>query len=129
MSRDQQRLDDYLGHILEAIERIRHYTADMDESAFYGNLLIQDGVIRNLEVVGEASHNIEKHFPEFAAGRPELPFVFAYEMRNALAHGYFKIDAKIVWRTIRNDLPAFGEQIRALLQERNSAGDADLSES
>lgn len=89
---------------------------------------IQDAVIRNLEVVGEASHNIEKSFPEFAAGRPELPFVFAYEMRNALAHGYFKIDAKIVWRTIRKELPAFGAQIRAVFDAQNGTGGTDPAE-
>ena len=42
MSRDQQRLSDYLAHILEAIERIDRYTADMDEVAFLGNPLVQD---------------------------------------------------------------------------------------
>lgn len=54
-------------------------------------------MIRNLEVIGEASRNIERHFPEFAATHPELPLASAYEMRNALAHGYFTIDLSIVW--------------------------------
>jgi len=105
MSRDQQRLLDYLSHVLEAIERIDHYTEDMDESAFLGNALVQDAVIRNIEVIGEASHNIETHFPEFAAANPELPLAIAYQMRNAVAHGYFKVDSEIVWKTIHNDLP------------------------
>ncbi len=58
MSRDQQRLADYLAHILEAIERIGRYTEDMDELAFLSNPLVQDAVIRNLEIIGEASRNI-----------------------------------------------------------------------
>ena len=64
MSRDQQRLDDYLAHIPEAIERIDRYTKDMDELAFLNNRLVQDAVIRNFEIIGEASHNIETHYPE-----------------------------------------------------------------
>ena len=73
MSRDQQRVVDYLAHILEAIERIDRYTEDMDELAFLNNHLVQDGVIRNLEIIGEASHSIETHYPVFAAAHPDLP--------------------------------------------------------
>jgi uncharacterized protein with HEPN domain len=100
MSRDRQRLADYLMHIVEAIERLDRYTAaPMDESRFSTDLLVQDAVIRNLEVIGEASHNIELHHAEFAAAHPELPFAYAYQMRNAVAHGYFKVDLEIVWRS------------------------------
>jgi uncharacterized protein with HEPN domain len=72
MTRDQQRLADYLHHILEAIERIAQYTEDMDEPAFLNSPLVQDAVIRNVEIIGEASNNIEKRYPEFALklGRP-----------------------------------------------------------
>ena len=104
MRRDKQRLLDYLGHILEAIERIDRYTEDMDEVEFLQNEMAQDAVIRNFEIIGEASHNIENHFPEFAAAHPELPLAFAYQMRNAVAHGYFKVDLEIVWKTIQNDV-------------------------
>lgn len=58
MTRDPQRLAACLGHILEAIERIARYTEGMDEVGFLGNPLVQDGVIRNIEVIGEASNNI-----------------------------------------------------------------------
>lgn len=112
MSRDQQRLSDYLAHILEAIERIDRYTEDMDEVAFLGNGLVQDAVVRNLEIVGEASNNIGKHHAEFVAAHPELPLAFAYQMRNAVAHGYFKVDFEIVWRTIQRDLPKFYAAVR-----------------
>ena len=73
MTRDQQRLADYLGHIVEAIERIEAYVADLDELTFLVNKLVQDAVIRNFEVIGEASNNIEKHYPEFVVEHPELP--------------------------------------------------------
>ena len=46
------RVPDYLGHILKAIERINHYTADMDEVAFLNSELVQYAVIRNIEIIG-----------------------------------------------------------------------------
>jgi uncharacterized protein with HEPN domain len=105
MTRDAQRLPDYLDHILEAIARIQRYTAGMSQAEFVDDELVQDGVIRNLEIVGEASRNIERAHPDFAAAHPELPLAIAYDMRNALSHGYFKVDLQIVWRTIHSDLP------------------------
>ncbi|GAA0528558.1 DUF86 domain-containing protein [Pigmentiphaga daeguensis] len=115
MTRDQQRLVDYLTHIVEAIERINCYTGGMDEGAFLRDKLVQDAVIRNFEIIGEASNNIEKRYPEFATAHPELPLSFAYQMRNALAHGYFKVDFEIVWKTIQRSLPGLLVQIREAL--------------
>lgn len=111
MSADAQRLADYLAHILEAIDRIERYTAGMDEASFLQDAMVQDAVIRNLEIIGEASRNIDKRHPPFVARHPELPLAFAYQMRNAIAHGYFKVDLEIVWRTIRRDLPPFRRQV------------------
>lgn len=113
MMRELQRLDIYIDHILEAIKRIEEYSLDMDESSFVSNSLVQDAVIRNLEIIGEASKNIEKHFPEFAAEHPELPLAAAYQMRNALAHGYFKVDFAIIWKTIQLELPSLCTKIEA----------------
>ena len=87
MSRSSLRLVDYLDHILEAIERISTYCADTDEVGFLSNNMLQDAVIRNFEVIGEASHNILKLNSNFLHEHPDAPLLFAYEMRNALAHG------------------------------------------
>jgi hypothetical protein len=73
MNKDKQRLADYLAHMLQAIERITRYTELLDEVAFLQNELVQDEVIRNLEILGEASNNIQKHYPGFAVQHPELP--------------------------------------------------------
>ncbi|RLJ22033.1 hypothetical protein DJ030_02850 [bacterium endosymbiont of Escarpia laminata] len=114
MSRDQQRLMDYLDHILQAIGRIETYTTDLDEVGFLQTEVVQDAVIRNLEIIGEASHNIELRFPEFAAEHPDLPLAFAYQMRNAVAHGYFKVDLEIIWKTLEIDLPKLQIQVSEL---------------
>ena len=114
MKRDPQRLPDYLNHILEAIERIEEYVSELDEMAFLGNKLVQDAVIRNFEVIGEASNNIEKRFPEFVAAHPELPLTSAYQMRNAVAHGYFQVDFEILWKTIHRDLPGLHTKVEEI---------------
>jgi uncharacterized protein with HEPN domain len=114
MTRDPQRLSDYLNHILEAIERIEEYVSELDEMVFLGNKLVQDAVIRNFEVIGEASNNIEKRFPEFVAAHPELPLASAYQMRNAVAHGYFQVDFEILWKTIQRDLPGLHTKVEEI---------------
>ena len=58
MSSDALRLGDYLGHILDAIKQIQNYCEDIDEFTFQSNRLIQDAVIRNFEIIGEASKNV-----------------------------------------------------------------------
>jgi uncharacterized protein with HEPN domain len=78
--------------------------------------MTQDAVIRNLEIIGEASRNIARDCPEFAAAHPELPLTFAYEMRNVLAHGYFKVDLDIVWRTLERDLPSLQQRVQILAE-------------
>lgn len=116
MSRSKERLSDYLDHILQAIERIGRYTKDLDETAFLQNELVQDAVIRNIEIVGEASNNVLKHYPDFIATHQHLPFAFAYQMRNAVTHGYAKVDFEIVWRTIQNDLVSFYNEVKQAAQ-------------
>lgn len=122
MSRDPQRLQDYLKHILIGIKRIQEYCSDIDEIGFLKSQLIQDAVIRNFEIIGGASKNIERLFPDFAAAHPELPLMIAYEMRNALAHGYFKVDLPIVWKTIEINLPILEGQLLKLIEANPSLG-------
>ena len=89
---DDLRLSDFLQHILDAIERSQRYIDGLDEEAFRSDQKTQDAVIRTFEIIGEASNNITKRFPDFAAQHPEIPWRNAIGMRNILAHGYFTID-------------------------------------
>ena len=116
MTRAPQRLSGYLEHIIEAIERIGRYTTGMDRAGFMENPMVQDAIVRNFEILGEASHNIVRNYPEFTAAHPELPLIPAYEMRNAVAHGYFSVDLELVWKTIQLDLPLLCRQVRNLAE-------------
>jgi uncharacterized protein with HEPN domain len=93
----------------------------LNEAAFSADELVQDAVVRNIEVIGEACRNIRRYFPAFVTQHPEVPFQSAYEMRNALTHGYHKIDFGVVWVTVREDLPALGKQFESLAVELKRA--------
>ena len=86
----------------------------MDASGFKADRKTQDAVIRNLEIIGEACNNMLKNDAAFAQVHPEMPWGFAYEMRNALSHGYFNVDLDIVWATVTADLPGMKAQLAVL---------------
>ena len=64
--------------------------------------------------VKQWSYNVAKNHTSFTAQHATVPWGFAYEMRNALAHGYFNVDLAIVWQTIQDDLPALKAQVVVL---------------
>jgi uncharacterized protein with HEPN domain len=80
------RVPDYLEHILSAIDRINRHISDVDRTKFLASELIQDAVIRNLEVIGEAANNIQRVDPVFAKKNAEIPWQVMYAMRNRLSH-------------------------------------------
>lgn len=106
-----------MAHVVEAIDRIDRYTAGMGEEAFLSNQMVQDAVIRNLGIIAEASNNIHRHYPDFAAAQPELPLSLAHQMGNALARDYFKVDVEIVWRTILRELPSLRSRVQRALSQ------------
>lgn len=116
MSKNELRVPDYLDHIQQAIERIQRYTEDLDEVAFLQNEMVQDAVIRNIEIVGEAANNIRKCDPDFADQHNDIPWAVLYAMRNRVSHAYHKVDMEIVWKTIQNDLPPMHQQVVELIE-------------
>lgn len=65
-------------------------------------------------MIGEASRNIERVAPEFVEANPDLPLSFAYDMRNILVHGYYQVDLKVVWDTVKRDLPTLRDRVVAV---------------
>jgi uncharacterized protein with HEPN domain len=108
------RVGDYLDHILYAIEKIERYTRDMDLAAFIADELVQDGVLRNLEIVGEASKNIRQDAPEFAQQHAHVPWQVMYAMRNILSHAYHEVDLATVWEVVARNLPELQRDVRAI---------------
>lgn len=83
------------------------WIAGLAKADYPASQIARDAVICNFEVIGEASRNIQRAHPAFAAEHPELSLAVANDMCNALAHGYFKVDLDIVWETIHIELPPF----------------------
>jgi uncharacterized protein with HEPN domain len=117
MTKHPERAQDYLEHMLEALERIQRYTANKSEAVFMASTLLQDGVLRNLGIVGEAAHRITADSPQFAARHPEIPFAKIYATRNRIEHGYEEVDLEIIWNLILLDVPPLMSTIAAALRE------------
>jgi uncharacterized protein with HEPN domain len=115
MNGKARRTPEYLQHMLEAIQRIKAYMADMDRPTFDTDTRTQDAIIRNPEVLGEAARNVLQYDAAYTAAHPEFPWAMAYRMRNALSHGYADIDLGTVWNTVQTDLPQLEQQLTALL--------------
>lgn len=91
----------YLQHILECIMTIEEYTHE-GQQVFYESKIIQDAVIRNLEVIGEAAKRISKQLTEQYS---QMPWREMAGMRDVLIHDYFGVDIGIVWNVVENELP------------------------
>ncbi len=112
---DILRAMDYLGHIVEAIDRIHRYVEGMAELSFLDDEKTQDAVVRNFESLGAAAQNVKQHHSAFATAHPEVPWALMYTMRNRVAHGYFKVDFELVGKTIHGDWPELRDQVAALI--------------
>jgi uncharacterized protein with HEPN domain len=113
--RRPERHEEYLQHILESAAKVARYTAALDKSAFLGDEKTQDAVIRNLEIIGEASRRILEECPGFAEQHAEVPWKKIYAMRNRLSHGYIEVNLDVVWDTIRQSLPEVEQHVRRIV--------------
>lgn len=102
-----------LKHILEAIERIEKYAAEGPER-FRADDLVQNWMLRHLQIIGEAARALPAEFRE---AHPNVPWSEIIGMRHILVHDYFEIDLGIVWRVVEKDLPVLKRQIRRILRE------------
>lgn len=107
----------YLQDIWESILAIEQYIEKTDEQAFYKNMMVQDAVLRRLEIIGEAVKNLDKHFRD---QYPETEWKKIAGMRDVLAHEYFGVRLDRIWDAVKNRLPAFKNQIQKMRAEKNA---------
>jgi uncharacterized protein with HEPN domain len=99
----------YLGHIADSIAAIESYVAG-GRDAFMAQRLVQDAVIRNFEIIGEAASQLSPT----TRNQPGLPWAKLIAFRNRLIHGYWGVDLILVWDVIANDLPALKAEVSRL---------------
>ena len=105
---NQEKDQLYILHIIEAIERIESYVVGLDFSSFDRNTMAHTAVIRELEVIGEATKNLSE---EFKNSHANIKWPEIIGMRNKLIHEYFDIDTELVWQTIVKDLPELKKEL------------------
>lgn len=104
----------YLHHILDAIDLIQEYLHGVSEERFYQERLIQDGVMRELEIIGEASRSISSEFRE---KHKEIHWTEIAGMRNRIVHEYFDVDLEIVWEVAKTDLVDLKSNVTRYIQQ------------
>ncbi len=104
----------YLHHIQDAIGRIEEYLRGVDELTFKQQTLIQDGVIRQIEIIGEATKRLS---PTFRTSHNQIPWQDIARMRDKLIHDYFGVDVEKVWLTTKEDIPPLKVVVDHVLSE------------
>jgi len=104
----------YLKHIRDSILTIEAFTTGIIYEEFLEDKLVQNGVIRELEIIGEATKNLSS---DFRSAHPSVPWKDMAGMRDKLIHGYMMVDLDTIWKVVQEDLVVLKEQIINLLED------------
>ena len=102
----------YLSNIQECIERIEEYTKGGKEE-FMQTKMIQDAVIRNFEIIGEATKRLS---PELRSKYSDVPWQQMAGLRDVLIHDYLKVNLNLVWQIIEQNLSDLKRQVKAIIE-------------
>lgn len=111
-----RRDETYLLDILIAAKKALKFVEGIDRKEFEESEIIQNAVMRPLEIIGEASARISKNFRKTHS---DIPWREMVGLRNRLIHEYFRIDFGAVWDTIHKDLPKLIELIEPLIPKED----------
>ncbi|OFY24363.1 MAG: hypothetical protein A2W98_00100 [Bacteroidetes bacterium GWF2_33_38] len=103
----------YLEDILSSIDRIQEYISGLDFQQFKKDYKTVDAVIRNFEIIGEASKNLPQNIKE---KYPNVPWIEMYLLRNKISHEYFGVDYEIIWDVAYNYLSENRTQIKEIIE-------------
>ncbi len=104
----------YLGHMASAVDRIAEFVGRVQRDAFDRDWTLQNALIRELEVLGEAAGKLSA---DIVARNPDVPWKEMTGIRHKLIHDYFEVDLDIVWRTATVNVPEIAVFLRALRAE------------
>ena len=104
----------YLYDIIECRDRVADYVRGVSEEDYHVNPMLQDALVRNIEVVGEAVKNLST---EITDAHANIAWRQIARMRDKIAHHYFRINLDVVWKTATDDLPTLRPQIAAIYEK------------
>ncbi len=107
-----------LSDIQEAIARVATYTAGTTYEEFLGDTKTQDAVIRNLEIIGEATKKLSEGLRE---KHPNVPWKNMAAVRDRLIHHYFGVNLDIVWQIVTEELPKVASQLEQIPRDAADA--------
>ncbi len=102
----------YLIHISECIERIETYVSGIDKRAFMASSLVQDAVIRNLQIMAESTRRVSDRLKE---AQPKIDWHKIAGFRNILVHDYLGVDTERVWNIIENEIPVLKKAVHEMM--------------
>ena len=108
--RDRGRLE----HILTSIQNLFEFTEGLSFEDYINNKILKFAIVKNLEIIGEASYMITK---EFKDSHPNIEWAPIIKMRHVLVHGNYQIREEAIWEIIQNDLQPLKEEIEKMLRE------------
>jgi uncharacterized protein with HEPN domain len=88
--------------ILHAARKASEYSRGLTEKEFMANSVVQDAIVRQLTILGEAAKRVSQ---EFRTGHPEIPWKKIAGLRDVVVHDYFHVDLKTVWKIVKEELP------------------------
>ena len=103
----------YMAHIMEAIEKIERYSAEKTYEDLLCDTLLQDGLARQLQVIGEACKQLPKDIKD---DNPDVPWRAIAGMRDVLVHQYAGVNLKAVWEAVKNDVPELKKAVERMLE-------------
>jgi uncharacterized protein with HEPN domain len=102
---NENRLPDYLDHMIDAARQVCGYIEGMSRDDFLDDKRTQQAVILNIVILGESATKLLKDYEPFLDRHPDVPWRSMKGMRNRIAHGYFDINLDVVWETAQTALP------------------------
>ena len=102
----------FLHHIIDAIITIEEYIGETPRIHFIHNKMMQDAVVRELEIIGEAARNLSE---DLRTQHQDIEWESIISMRNRLIHAYFRVDIELVWDIVNTDIPLLKGQIGDIL--------------
>ncbi|MFC1682100.1 DUF86 domain-containing protein [Nanoarchaeota archaeon] len=104
----------FIKHILESINAIEEFSKDIDKKELKSNRLKQSAIVREIEIIGEATKNISDSLKD---KYPEIPWREISGTRDKIIHNYFGVDLNIIWDIIKLNLPVLKKQLSNILKQ------------